>query len=79
MILKTTNREDFTDFVVVPHTNRLKLAMEQNEERKPLVIPENHKFYINDSKEFRSTLSFTTPVSFKSWYNNNFKDYGLCK
>lgn len=66
MILKTTNREDFNDFIVVPHTSRIKQAMELSEGRKPLVIYENNKVYINDSKEFKSTLNFTTPDSFKT-------------
>ena len=79
MILKTTNREDFADFKVVPNTSRPSRIVEKTEDGTPWVVPVNNRVYVNDSKEFKSTMSFTTPIAFRSSYKNSFQNYGKCK
>mmetsp|Transcript_20154 Transcript_20154/g.17853 ORF Transcript_20154/g.17853 Transcript_20154/m.17853 type:complete len:217 (+) Transcript_20154:300-950(+) len=78
MIMNTTNNEVFKDFKVVPKTqyNRRSQSVAEVEDDKTIVTMETNKMYPNDSKEFKGTLSFSSPFFNRTCYQNNFQNFG---
>ena len=79
MIMKTTNREDFKDFKIVPKSSRRSQSCETLPDSKTIITPEKRRVIPNNSKEFQSTLTLISPFYHKSSYNFNFYNYGQCK
>ena len=79
MILKTTNKQDFSDFKIVTKKSRRSQSSENIPDKKTLVVFDKKKIRPNDSKGFQSTLTFNSPFFHKSSYNFNFQNYGECK
>lgn len=80
MILHTTNKNDFKDFeVVLPGQKRRSQSAENLPDTKAEVTYERNLMNPNDSKEFMSTLGFSSPFFNTSSYQKTYLNYGGCK
>lgn len=79
MSYKTTKQADFKDFKVVSGKNLRSRSQEPIDENQALVIAEIRKVKGNNSKEFKSTLSFNSPFFNQSSYQNSFYNFGDSK